>query len=647
MFDFFTLTRWVLSRLAVLPRWAKRSIMAGIDASAFLLSAWLAFYLRLGNWAVDLQSFGIFILTGLPIAFLIMWFAGVYKAIFRFVGAGMMSTLFRAFIVYSAIILTIFGLSGIPGVPRTVSGIQPLIFFALVAGSRTIAGFILLELLGRRFDVEDLNVVLIYGAGQAGQQLARSLHAEADFRMAGYIDDDTRLVGQALNGDRIYAPEALKDVIRKTGANTILLALPGIGRARRREIVNRLSQFEVEVRVLPAMSQIMGGAVSYSDVRPVHIDDLLGRESVAPNEVLLSRNAFQKTVLITGAGGSIGSELSRQIARLKPVKVVLVEMTEHALYRIEDELKCIRTEEGFDFEIVAELVNVTSRTSVERLFSTYRPDTVFHAAAYKHVPLVEANVLAGVRNNIFGTYYCAQAAIKNKTGHFILVSTDKAVRPTNIMGTTKRVCELILQALSATKPDTRFAMVRFGNVLGSSGSVVPRFQAQIQEGGPVTLTHRKITRFFMTIPEASQLVIQAGSMARGGEVYLLDMGKPVEIHELAKTMIQLSGLSVKDEQNPDGDIEITEVGLRPGEKLFEELLIDASAQPTNHPQIMQAVERMIPLEELEQALGKLKDAVDDGDKSEVLSCLRALVPEYDPSGKQHQIGSASDTADVG
>lgn len=623
-----------------LPRGQKRMVMIMLDVGAFALSVWFALYLRLGNWLVETHQFGMLFLIGISIAFPVMWWCGVYKAIFRFVGAGMLATLFRAYVIYGLASLFLFGVWGVHGIPRTTSVIQPLVFFALVVGIRTISAFLLLELLGRKIHLADVRVALIYGAGNAGQQLARSLQAERDIRIAGYLDDDVRLAGQKLDGLRIYNAADLEHVQRKTQATMVLLALPQSNRNRRREIIDRLSKLPVEVHALPRLRELVEGKVTYSDVRPVELDDLLGREAVAPNEVLLARTAFEKTVLVTGAGGSIGSELCRQILRLRPARLVLAEMSEHALYLIDRELHQIAKEEGLGCEIVTELINIADRPSTERMFARWKPETVFHTAAYKHVPLVEANVIGGLRNNILGTLNCAEAAHSNEVGHFVLISTDKAVRPTNAMGASKRVCELILQALAADRPKTRFAMVRFGNVLGSSGSVVPQFLSQIREGGPVTLTHRDITRFFMTIPEAAQLVIQAGAMAEGGEVYLLDMGEPVRIYDLARSMIHLSGLTVRDEDEPDGDISIVEVGLRPGEKLYEELLIDAQSQPTNHPRILKAREAWISLEELRQEVAEMSKALAEGDRAAALSILSHLVPEYQPFRR----GVASNTA---
>lgn len=602
--------------------------MVFLDIAAFLVSTYLAFYLRLGVWATFWPFIGIFSATGLALGVSILWYCGVYQAIFRFVGAGMMATLFRAYILYTVVMLAIFGIWGVPGVPRTISVIQPLLYFVLIVGLRTTAGFLLLEVQNRTGLISSVKFALIYGAGTNGQQLARSLKAEKSLRIVGYLDDDARLAGQKLDRDPIFDAEKLGDVVKRTGATMVLLALPELSRSRRQQIVDRLSDFEVEVRAVPNMADLVGGTVTIDDIRPIEIEDLLGRASVKPNEVLLAKNLFGKVVLVTGAGGSIGGELCRQIAAVRPKTLILADMSEHALYLINRELTETRDSLAREFEIIPEIVNVSDRASVARMFERWKPHTVLHAAAYKHVPLVERNLIEGLKNNVLGTLNCADAALAAGTSHFILISSDKAVRPTNVMGASKRICELVLQGLAAESTSTRFAMVRFGNVLGSSGSVVPQFLSQIREGGPVTLTHRDITRYFMTIPEAAQLVIQAGAMAQGGEVYLLDMGEPIRIYDMASKMIRLSGLSLRDDANPEGDIQIIEVGLRPGEKLYEELLIDADSLPTHHPRIKMAKERMIPIDELRQQIDSLTEAFKLGDRGAALGIMRQLVPEY-------------------
>ncbi|MGN6689326.1 MAG: polysaccharide biosynthesis protein, partial [Sphingopyxis sp.] len=475
--------------------------------------------------------------------------------------------------------------------------------------------------------------VLVYGAGRAGQQLALSLRHESQVYLVGFVDDDLRLDGQRLDGIPVFGSHRLEEILADTDVDEVLLAIPSASRARRREIIERLQKTDAYVRSLPSLTHIIEGSITVNDLREIQIDELLGREPVAPNEVLMGKTIVGKTVLVSGAGGSIGSELCRQILLCHPKKLILLEQSEFALYAIEQELLNHIRSAGHDVSLVLELANVAERSTMMRVYKHHRPDTVFHAAAYKHVPLVEANPVSGMRNNVMGTLHSVEAAEACGVANFTLISTDKAVRPTNIMGASKRVCELILQARANEKAanSTIFSMVRFGNVLGSSGSVVPLFQAQIAAGGPITITHRDITRYFMTIPEAAQLVIQATAMAKGGEVFVLDMGQPVQILDLARSMIRLSGLSVRDSEDPDGDIEIVETGLRPGEKLYEELLIGDNPEPTNHPRILRAREKLWPWAEMKRALDEL-DAVirGSGDPLAMVQVIAKLVPEYTP-----------------
>lgn len=533
-------------------------------------------------------------------------------------------------LLMAIVLSSLFFAYNMVGIPRTVGVLQPLVFAALLVVSRLFARYVLFDILNQREYGGSLSKVLIFGAGSAGRQLAKSLAHEPGMTLRGYVDDDVRLAGQHLDGVKVYANKHLEGLVNDLEIDKVLLAVPGVSRQQRKQIVRGFAEIPVHVLTLPAISDMVDGSVSTESLREVEVTDLLGRDPVPPNHLLLHRTITDHVVMVTGAGGSIGSELCRQISALKPRAIILVEMTEYALYLIENELREAQQVGDIDSstQIRAELANIADRLTVHRLFERWNPDTVFHAAAYKHVPLVEENVIAGLLNNIFGTLRCALQAQRIGVKHFILVSTDKAVRPTNVMGASKRVCELVLQGLAAEDCKTRFAMVRFGNVLGSSGSVVPRFQRQIKEGGPVTLTHRDVTRYFMTIPEAAQLVIQAGALAEGGDVFLLDMGKPIRIYDMARTMIHLSGLTVSDEENPDGDIEIREVGLRKGEKLYEELLIGDNAQPTSHPRIMRALEQRLTWPDLVKQLDLMETALGEGNRSKALEVLCALVPEY-------------------
>lgn len=620
-----------LGRLADIPRQNRQLVAAGMDAVLCVAAVWIALSLRVGAWELFTRPVLLLSLAGLAFWFPIAWQCGIYLSIIRFSGGRTMMGLAVAVAILAIPMTVLFMIIVVPGVPRTMGLLHPIIFLTLLCVSRLSIRFALVDILHRAHGVRDLRRVLIYGAGRAGQQLSLSLRHEPHMQVLGYIDDDVRLNGQRIDGIQVYSPDRIAWVIQTLAIDEVLVGLPQISRVRRREIIAALQHYHVQVRVLPSVGNIIDGEVSINDLRAVQIEDLLGRDSVTPNALLLSRNVSGKTVLVSGAGGSIGSELCRQILALRPRKLVLVDQSEFALYAIDDELRSLARELNLEeARIAPELGNVADRQSALRMYMRWKPETIFHAAAYKHVPLVEANPVAGLRNNVFGTLNSCLAAEAAGVRTFILISTDKAVRPTNIMGASKRICELILQARAAQKSSTVFAMVRFGNVLGSSGSVVPRFLAQIKAGGPVTLTDRDITRYFMTIPEAAQLVIQAGAMATGGEVFVLDMGEPVRIIDLAASMVRLSGLTIRDASNPDGDIEIREIGMRPGEKLYEELLIGEQPQATIHERIIRANESMLPWPELAVELDTLRGHLDIGDVTEALTILRRLVPEYSP-----------------
>lgn len=616
--------------LVDLGRPTKCALLLALDALLCVAAVWISFSLRLGEWRLWSPQMGAFGLVALGLWLPIFMSRGIYRSIVRYIGSRTMMRIGSSCALMTIGLTAVFGVTSVEGVPRTVSVIHPLVFGVLLMLSRVTIRYVLFDLLNQRNRTGPQSRVLIFGAGSAGRQLAASLRHEPTMMLHGFIDEDLRLDGQHLDGVRIYGSDRVHYWVARLEIDTILLAIPNLPRSQRERIVRSFEGHKIKVLTLPNVLELVDGKISVSDLRQIEIEDLLGRDAVPPNHLLLHRKVKGKSVMVTGAGGSIGSELCRQIMPLCPTRIILVEMTEHALYSIDAELR-LAQEKGLvpdTTEIVAELSNVTNADVADRLFARWRPETVFHAAAYKHVPLVEENVLAGIWNNVFSTLHCALAAERADVGNFILISTDKAVRPTNIMGATKRICELVLQALAARGSATRFTMVRFGNVLGSSGSVVPRFQQQIRNGGPVTLTHRDVTRYFMTIPEAAQLVIQAGAMAEGGEVFVLDMGDPVRIYDLARTMISLSGLSVRDGDHPDGDIEIREVGLRPGEKLYEELLIGDRPRPTHHPRIMQAREDHLPWSSLEAQLQGLRAMVSGGERDQAIAILKQLVPEY-------------------
>ena len=649
-----------------LPREAKRVIVLAVDISFCVLSVWLAYYLRLGEFIPiagrPMLAAGVSVLLAIPL-FIV---SGLYRAIFRYSGLPAIVSLVRAMGVYGLIYAAIFTAVGFDGIPRTVGLIQPMLLLLFVGISRAFAKLWLGGEYQSRWKRATLPKLLIYGAGSAGRQLANAMAVSTDISLVGYIDDDDRLHGHVLNGLPIFDPRDLPMLVAQGKVSNILLAMPTISRQRRNTILEELAPLRVSVRTLPEINDLATGKVSLSDVRELDIDDLLGREPVKPNALLINRNTQNKTVLVTGAGGTIGGELCRQILQSQPKQLLLVETSEFALYQIHQELQSAASGAGVnpqhafdpatapklggaslgftaDIEIVPLLASVCDEARMQEIMDTWRPHTVYHAAAYKHVPLVEHNPAEGVHNNVWGTRICAEAAVRNGVRNFVLISTDKAVRPTNIMGATKRLAEMVLQALAELNPPssaqgapaptsrTCFSIVRFGNVLGSSGSVVPLFREQIKNGGPITLTHVDITRFFMTIPEAAQLVIQAGAMGTGGDVFVLDMGQPVRIVDLARRMIELSGLSVRDEDNVDGDIEIAISGLRPGEKLYEELLIGENPISTQHPRIMKAQEPFVPWTQLQQSLRALEMAKGVNDVALIRRLLQQLVAGYELS----------------
>lgn len=628
----------VLNRLATfvlaLPRPIKRITVLLLDAGLCVLSVWLAFYLRVGEFLPLSGTLMVPVLVSVVFSLPLFVVAGLYRAIFRYNGLPAMMAVGRSMLLYGLAFSGVFTFFGVEEVPRTIGFIQPILLLVLVGGSRAVARLWLGVSYNRQLRKSTLPQALIYGAGSAGRQLASAMANSHEIQVAGFLDDDEKLHGRELNGIPIYNPTDLMEVLTEGRVTDILLALPSVSHSRRNEILNLLKAHKVAVRTLPRLSDIATGKVSLSDVRDLDVDDLLGRDSVEPNQILLARNVSGKVVLVTGAGGSIGSELCRQILAIGPAKLLLIEQSEFALYSIQHELEDKLSEpdcEGGPV-LVPLLASVQNGARLLEIMATWRPDTVYHAAAYKHVPLVEHNPAEGIKNNVFGTLRTAQVAAKCGVSDFVLVSTDKAVRPTNIMGASKRLAEKVLQALTVNTPGTRFSMVRFGNVLGSSGSVVPRFRQQIRDGGPLTLTHPEITRYFMTIPEAAQLVIQAGAMAKGGDVFVLDMGQTVKIVDLARRMVELSGLTLRDEHNPDGDIEIKITGLRPGEKLFEELLIGENPEPTSHPRIVKAHEQFIPWETLKKQLCSLEAALDRSDVYEIRLMMSQLVSGYKPNG---------------
>jgi FlaA1/EpsC-like NDP-sugar epimerase len=621
-----------------LPRTTKRALALIVDASLCVLTVWFAYCLRLDDWVILEGVEWLPAIVSLLVAIPIFIVLGLYRAIFRYAGMSAFMTVVKAVAIYALAFMTIFTAISVPGVPRTVGILQPLLLLICIGLSRMWTRYWLGNAYQRLLNRNQLAKVLIYGAGASGRQLAGALANSAELNVVGYLDDDRHLHGSIMGGLPIYDPTDLPALVASGEIKDVLLALPNASRQRRNEILEQMRKARVIVRTMPDLTALAQGRVAVSDLRELDIEDLLGRNVITPDQTLLDRNIRGKAVMVTGAGGSIGSELCRQIVKNGPSCLLLVEQNEFGLYAIHGELEKTAADLGAgDIRIIPILASVRDGKRLRQIMEAWRPKTVYHAAAYKHVPLVEYNPVEGVRNNVRGTLTAAEAARDCGVETFVLISTDKAVRPTNIMGASKRLAEMVLQAMDAgRKPGaegTKFAMVRFGNVLGSSGSVVPLFRQQIRDGGPITLTHPDITRYFMTIPEASQLVIQAGAMAGGGDVFLLDMGEPVRIADLARRMVELSGLTVRDQDEPDGDIELEITGLRPGEKLYEELLIGDNPQPTSHPRIMKAKEDFLPSAELGKRLAALETALGDNDIPLARSLLQKLVSGYVPSSE--------------
>jgi len=628
-----TLAYWFIT----LSRRSKASILISVDVLFSVFALWLAFSLRLGEWYIPKGNVWVLFCISPALAVPIFIKFGLYRAIIRYIGGRVLWVIFQSVTLYALVFTVVVFQSGIGLVPRTVPPLNWLVLLFFVGGSRFIARWWLADTYSRLGGkvAQDCcaKVVIIYGAGSAGVQLASALDFGHEFKPVAFIDDDKALHKQKVNGLRIYPITSLSYLIERHTVTEVLLAVPSASRARRSEIIRLLEPYSVHVRTMPGMADIAQGKVKVDELQEVDIADLLGRDAVAPDQDLFHANIAGKTVMVTGAGGSIGSEICRQIIQLQPKKLILFELNEFVLYSIDQELNHTLTQLKMPktFDIVPVIGSVADEVRVKKVCEALKVQTIYHAAAYKHVPLVEQNPCEAIKNNIFGTLSVAQAAISAKVETFVLISTDKAVRPTNTMGATKRFAELILQGLSLDKQHhTRFTMVRFGNVLGSSGSVIPLFREQIARGGPVTVTDERIIRYFMTIPEAAQLVIQAGAMGLGGDVFVLDMGEPIRIVDLAKRMINLSGLEVLDENHPEGEVEISFTGLRPGEKLYEELLIGDNVSDTTHRRIMRAEEEVIPWAELNDQLEQLRIAIENDDFDSIRGVFKGSVSGFVP-----------------
>ena len=621
----------MLKKVINLSRVKKQIIMSLCDAIIIILVLFASFSLRLGLWYEPNGGLTLIIFGAPIIAIPVFIQFGLYKAIIRYIDFKALWSVVQAVSLYALIWGIISLMLSIDGLPRSVILINWVLSILLIGGLRIFAH----AMLRSNFKLSLRNInnrgnqkrALIYGAGDAGIQLSSALEHSSEFNPVGFIDDAKDLHGRNIRGLNIYSSSDINTIIDKLQVDEILLAIPSASRSKRVSIINTLEAYSVAVRMLPGVSELAKGKVSISDLREVSMDDLLGRDPVQSNKGLLGKNITNKVVMVTGAGGSIGSELCRQIKVLNPKSLILYEMNEFALYEIEKELLLGSSTNTSIYPILG---SVNNRARLENIFNHFGVNAIYHAAAYKHVPMVEYNNTEGIDNNIFGTLNCAKAAISTGVETFVLISTDKAVRPTNTMGATKRLAELVLQALSSKNNNTLFSIVRFGNVLGSSGSVIPLFKKQIKNGGPVTVTDKNIIRYFMTITEAVELVIQAGSMGKGGDVFVLDMGEQVKIDELAKKMIKLSGLEIKNDLNPNGDIEIKYTGLRPGEKLFEELLIGKDTSETDNSRIMRAQEEMIEWARLEGILDELRIAINENNYLKLRELLIQAVPLFKP-----------------
>jgi FlaA1/EpsC-like NDP-sugar epimerase len=615
----------ILYRLFRLPRHYKRIIQLFIDAILLTLSFVMAIWLRLENLEplLDHRTWVMW-LTALPISLAIFARLGFYRAVIRYLSVKAMKTLLIGISASAALLVILSSLLSI-SLPRSTCLIYPMLALLSVGGVRYF-----LRSLNMHSIIRYKAKVIVYGAGAAGSQLANTLRQGSEYAPVAFVDDWRGMHGTFVEGLKVYDPELLPRLLKHFGAERILLAMPSAPRSRRREILRNLKPLAVPVQTLPSIEDIIAGHARLNEIRDISVEDLLGRDPVPPNQELLDANVRGKVVMVTGAGGSIGSELCHQLLQQGPRELLLFELCEFALYAIERALRQRMQEQGGEVSVRALLGSVQDRQRLDTVMRTFGVETIYHAAAYKHVPMVEHNVTQGILNNVFGTLTTAQAAVACNAKTFVLVSTDKAVRPTNVMGTTKRIAELICQALADQQSQTRFIMVRFGNVLGSSGSVVPLFREQIARGGPITVTHPDVTRYFMTIPEAAQLVIQAGAMGSGGDVFVLDMGKPVRIADLAAEMVRLSGLEVLSEENPNGDIEVRHTGLRPGEKLYEELLIGENEAPTAHPRIRTAREHYWPWPRMEAYLGQLLQAVEYLQHERIRELLMAAPTGYVP-----------------
>jgi FlaA1/EpsC-like NDP-sugar epimerase len=613
------LTKQLHSMASELSRTTKQLILLGFDLAAIAIALTIALHAPRAKVATPGLTL---LLIGVPLlSVLLCWVFGLYRTVVRSTGAHGPLAIGSVALITAGLLAVTNRLMPQTYVPADVIYRYCFYLLVLAGGGRLIARDLL------RRSSPNMSKILVYGAGEAGRRLADAL-LSGRWRIVAFVDDDKQRQRATVRGIRVYSPARLPDLVQRLGVRQVLLAMPSLSRRRRGEIIEALLPLGVAVRTVPDLTDIVTGVARVDDLKDINVADILGRDPITPIDRLLDACVRDQNVLVTGAGGSIGAELSRQILRLGPRRLILLDISEHALYQVERELLAVAAVEKLTVEVIALLGNAHHKRRIRQILKIYEIASIYHAAAYKHVPIVESNIIEGVQNNVIGTWHMADSAIACGVRTFVLVSTDKAVNPTNVMGATKRMAEIVLQGLQQRGGVTRFCMVRFGNVLGSSGSVVPLFREQIRSGGPVTVTHPQVTRFFMTITEAVNLVLQAGSMGQGGDVFVLDMGKQVRIADLARRMIELSGLTVRDENHPDGDIEVEFTGLRPAEKLYEELIIGQNAHATEHPRILRAVEHALSWSDLEVLLGELVLALERFDCVSVLGILKRAVAEY-------------------
>lgn len=625
------------SKFLELPRQIKVVLMILIDSSLCCLSIWFSYYFRLGNLSTPIDIMLPPMLVSILISFLIFWFLDIYKNIFRSFDIYNIIKLFEGVVIYSIFFFLIITIFSIQNVPRTIGFIQPILYLFLLFSVRTLFSYLLNY--KKKHMKDKTNIALIYGSGNAGVQLMNSLE-NSDMYIEGFLDDNDQLTGRLLNGKIIHNSKDIEKLIKSKNISHVLLAIPSLSRNERNRIFRQISKYSVTVKALPTLSDLAEGLVKTTDIQEPDVEDLLGREQIEPHYDLMIKNILGKVVLVSGAGGSIGSELCRQIIKLNPKKLILFENNEFALHKISSELNEIKIKNSKlkNIQIINLLGSVNDNDVIEANISCWKPHTIFHAAAYKHVSLVEQNVIEGIKNNVFGTINILKSSVSNNVSTFVLISTDKAVKPTNIMGASKRLSEIYLQALNSSKnlnTKTNLTIVRFGNVLDSSGSVIPIFKKQIQYGGPITLSDPNVTRYFMTIPEASSLVIQASAMSEKGEIFVLDMGKPIKIFDLAVKMISLSGLTVKDHNNSNGDIKIVIKGLYPGEKLHEDLLIGTNPINTEHPKILKVKDSFVEFEELEIELKLLRTLIKEGEIKKIIDFFNNLSDEFNLDTKSN------------